>query len=174
MPVAALTQVHGWSWGQLLPGSAQPTAALPADAEQAEILARENAPNSLTAWQKLLVRTSAVFMERPIEPHDVNDSAVQVQQEKESTSLPQLVLLSLLLCIAFGLIRLIAGYWQIRGLRNSAKPITDTALHQELASCNRRLGISGNIPIGEIETLGSAAVIGWLQPLLLLPSNWRA
>lgn len=175
IPVAALSQVQGWSWGQLLPASTQqPDSATRTSSDAAPFSGQTNAPDSLTAWENLLVSTSAVFTERKSEPSNIEAGARAPVIGENSTYLPQLVLASLLLCIAFGIARLVVGYWQIRSLRKKAWPVTDMDLHRDLSSCKANLGIARDIPIRQTNTLGSAAVIGWLNPLLLLPQDWQA
>ena len=89
-----------------------------------------------------------------------------------------MVLVSLMVCavacVAFGLARLLSGYWQIRQLRASSVLINDPKLSAGLAECAKRLGMTGTVAAAETRSLGSAAVIGWRQPLMLLPPGWKS
>ncbi|MCA9194200.1 MAG: DUF1559 domain-containing protein [Planctomycetales bacterium] len=173
MPVMTLTHTNNWSWGQLLHSSVVQTESPSMDSLTPAILVGDNASVSLTFWERFLVTTSAVFTERAGEV-DLESANIEDQTLARTTTWLQVALSCLIFCIAFGVIRLMAGYWQIRTLRNSARSIDDTTLLEEIASCCQQMGIRSKLLVGETNALGSAAVIGCMKPLLLLPRTWKA
>lgn len=173
-PIAALSQVRGWSWGQVIPEPTRMAASIPtSNVDQGFIDIQVNAPELLTTWEKLLVSTSAVFRPQQNAATDTPTSVAEPKVNHNSDYLPLVVLTSLLLCIAYGVTRLVVGFWQIRILRGTASPISDMGLHRDLTGCMKHLGIAHDIPVRETKILASAAVIGWLKPLLLLPPGWE-
>ncbi|MEZ6135451.1 MAG: M56 family metallopeptidase [Pirellulaceae bacterium] len=52
--------------------------------------------------------------------------------------------------------------------------IHDSQFLRDLAECTRRLGIQGHVDAVETHALGSAAIVGWRRPLLLLPTGWKS
>lgn len=176
VPVAALSLADGWSWGQLLQKAQKDSSDLPETTHELAIaeLVQGDAP-SLSVWQNMLVNTSAVFTER-VEPGQVASSAQspKMPSGKGKSSWPPIVLGLLSLCVAYGLSRLLVGYWQIRRLRRDSRPVADGSLQQDLRECMRKLGIASEVVMAETTALGSAAIVGWRKPLLLLPKGWRA
>ncbi|HEY2827053.1 MAG TPA: DUF1559 domain-containing protein, partial [Pirellulales bacterium] len=74
--------------------------------------------------------------------------------------------------IGFGLFRLIAGLWAVEKLRRSSLPIEDVEIKQLIRDLGRQLN-APDFGLRESELLRSAATVGWRQPVVLLPANWR-
>ncbi|MEM8732962.1 MAG: M56 family metallopeptidase [Planctomycetota bacterium] len=183
VPIVVLSRSDGWSLGAWIPkvdksqntndvefasagDDSQPnpnsTAVLTTD------YTNENRP--LTFWQNLLVGTSTVFIEKQSEAKEQANAATAKSSRGLSAST---IVLSLLgICISCGVVRLVAGFWLIKRLREGAVPVEDL-LVSEVESCAHRVGVTQAISIAETGDMGSAAVVGWRKPTLLLPSSWR-
>lgn len=181
-PLATIAQLGDWSWGQLLPTPPKRTASSTRDlpAPIAPIpaantsLAKPKEAAPLSAWEDLLVNTSAVFSQNTESSSGVPASSTTIKPVNNISSWLWVALPIAFCCVSFGLLRLLAGYWHIRLLRSSGLPIDDVLVNQELASCKQQLGIKLSIPVRETKKLRSAAVVGWRSPLLLLPSTWKS
>ncbi len=173
VPLAALNVTEGWSWGQLLTGVESPlpvTAPPPVTDQPTNNPSRSIEP--LTAWEQLLVRTSAVFVER-VEATPTGVSRLRSDQPEQGSYWAALATAVLSVCVAIGLGRLFLGYRQIARLRHRAQTIQDADLAADLRECCEKIGLSQPIPVAETRQLGSAAIVGWRSPLLLLPTEWR-
>lgn len=175
VPFVAVSQSGGWSWGQWLPSiELHPVSAgeSTVDSPQSKTLADES--TALSVWQQMLVNTSAVFVERIAPPQELAELEAQRSKVGQTApSMPAIVFGLLCVSVFYGLIRLLAGYWQIRRLRSNSSPVLDRQLELELSACKKKLGIRRPILIAETHVLGSAAIVGWRKPLLLLPKGWQ-
>jgi hypothetical protein len=61
----------------------------------------------------------------------------------------------------------------VQNLRQGSVPLDDSQLRAEVDGCAKELGASTGTPIAVSNSIGSPAVVGWLAPLLLIPTNWR-
>ncbi len=71
-----------------------------------------------------------------------------------------------------GLRLLWAARW-LRRLWRTSRPFTDDRLTAELDSLKQDYGLRVPVILRETSALSQAAVIGWRQPVILLPSDWR-
>ena len=87
--------------------------------------------------------------------------------------LPQLLMLGLGCGAVLGLLQLAGGLLSVRSYRRRSQPLVDAKL-QELADClQAELSLTRKIELRQSEHLATAATIGWLRPVILLPPTWR-
>ena len=72
-----------------------------------------------------------------------------------------------------GLARLGLGVWSIQGLRARSLPIEEPDLRDMVDILRAELSCSRKVEIRETYELTTPATIGWRQPLVLLPADWR-
>lgn len=74
-----------------------------------------------------------------------------------------------------GLCRLAVGLWGVRQCRRRAVPVKDPELIALVSSLRAAIGCRRKIEVRELRdrAAGGAAAIGWLRPVILLPSGWR-
>ena len=75
---------------------------------------------------------------------------------------------------AFGCVRLLAGLWAVRTLRNAGRPIEDDELRESADLLRAELGCSRRVELLEADQLAAPATVGWRQPVILLPAGWRS
>ncbi len=85
---------------------------------------------------------------------------------------PSLVAGVFLAGVALGLGRLLLGLWALRRLVKRTKPIVDVSLLDLVDRLRVDLGRTRSVGLRECPELASAATVGWLRPLILLPSDW--
>ncbi len=73
---------------------------------------------------------------------------------------------------SFCLLRLAAGVWAVRRIRGNTERIEDFELLHAVREISAQLH-SPVVEVRETVELRSAATIGWTQPILLLPADWR-
>ena len=110
-------------------------------------------------WSELEPSTSIV----PVD-------AAQVEPSWNWAGWVALILLSGLL---LGLLRLIAGLIWVGRFRRSSITIIEKGLRQEWEILATNFSRCGNVELRETKCLSSAATVGWLRPVVLLPSDWR-
>ncbi|MEZ6135452.1 MAG: hypothetical protein R3C53_11140 [Pirellulaceae bacterium] len=127
--LAAWSPLDGWSWGQLFPASS-PTETIAEPTNELPALARSSStPGEMTSWQRLSIRASELFVNR-VEPKgsDRNTNAIEGLSSQASASVVSVVWLvafwGAVACVFFGLVRLLAGYWQINRIRSTSVPST--------------------------------------------------
>jgi beta-lactamase regulating signal transducer with metallopeptidase domain len=87
--------------------------------------------------------------------------------------LPQLLMLGLGCGAVLGLLQLGGGLLSVRSYRRRSRPLLDAEL-QELADClQAELSLPRKVELRQSEHLATAATIGWLRPVILLPPTWR-
>lgn len=74
-----------------------------------------------------------------------------------------------MLCVG----RWLVGLWIVGRHRRAGRPIRGAALHAELSTIRAEMGCWRAIEPRESGLVSSPAVVGWRQPLLLLPLDWR-
>jgi hypothetical protein len=74
------------------------------------------------------------------------------------------------------LIRLLFGLWGVRECRRKSIAICDPDTLALVDSLRIALGVRASIEVRELPGLGlqTAAALGWLHPLVLLPGDWRS
>ncbi|RPI85611.1 MAG: M56 family metallopeptidase, partial [Planctomycetaceae bacterium] len=77
-----------------------------------------------------------------------------------------------LLGIAIGAIRLLHGWLSVRNFRAEARLVSDQRLSDALDIAQASLGCVRHIELRESAKLSSPATVGWLRPIIMLPSDW--
>lgn len=85
----------------------------------------------------------------------------------------QVIGLLLVLCFAFGLVRLIGGLLGVRMFVLSSRPLENHRLSEEVDLIRAELGCTRKIEFRESKSLSLAATVGWRRPVVLLSANWR-
>jgi hypothetical protein len=75
--------------------------------------------------------------------------------------------------LSLGLARLVLGIWAIQRLRLRSQPIDDRELSDAIAILRAELSCPREVEARETADLASPATIGWRQPIVLLPYQWR-
>jgi beta-lactamase regulating signal transducer with metallopeptidase domain len=87
--------------------------------------------------------------------------------------LPTAAVAVLLAGAALGLVQLFGGLVWVRSYRRASQRVHDKAL-EELADVLRaELGCPRHVELRETGLLATAATVGWLRPVVLLPLAWR-
>jgi beta-lactamase regulating signal transducer with metallopeptidase domain len=74
---------------------------------------------------------------------------------------------------ALGLLRLLFGLWTIRRGWRRSTPVEEPGLLRLVEELRAALGVAAAVAVREAADLTTAATIGWLRPVLLLPPDWR-
>jgi hypothetical protein len=75
--------------------------------------------------------------------------------------------------VGIGLARLLLGVAWVSGCRRRGRPVHDSALLALLEDLRGAMGCRRPVVLVEVPGLGTAATVGWRQPLVLLPPDWR-
>jgi len=75
--------------------------------------------------------------------------------------------------LGLGLARLVLGIWAVERLRSRSQRIHDRELSDAIEILRAELSCSRTVEARETAELASPATIGWRQPLVLLPCEWR-
>ncbi|HEV8063003.1 MAG TPA: M56 family metallopeptidase, partial [Gemmataceae bacterium] len=75
---------------------------------------------------------------------------------------------------AVGCVRLLFANWFIGRLRNRSRPILNEYAQDQLAALAGQLGCRRMPRLAESSELSGPALVGWRDPLILLPANWSA
>jgi beta-lactamase regulating signal transducer with metallopeptidase domain len=75
---------------------------------------------------------------------------------------------------ALGVLRLFLGLWAIRQGWQRSEPVNDPALLELIEELRSALGVKRPVAVRESLDLTTAATIGWLKPMLLLPADWHS
>src|SRR5205814_1646146 len=78
------------------------------------------------------------------------------------------------LVTSLGLAHLAAGLWAVRAYRRRSRPITDCKLDELVDVLSAELSLTRKIELRQCDGLVTAATVGWLRPLVLLPPEWSA
>ncbi|HUG90195.1 MAG TPA: M56 family metallopeptidase, partial [Planctomycetaceae bacterium] len=76
--------------------------------------------------------------------------------------------------VALGGLRLIAAGLAVAAYRRFSRRVDDAQASRVAAQLCAELGCRRPVELRECPQLGSAAMLGWRRPLVLLPSGWRA
>lgn len=79
----------------------------------------------------------------------------------------------LLLTVSIGLLKLILGFTALARLRRSSHDINDPRLLQLIRLMSIEIGVKREVKAIETHEMLTAATIGWLKPIILLPAEWR-
>jgi Protein of unknown function (DUF1559)/BlaR1 peptidase M56 len=95
------------------------------------------------------------------------------ERERPRWSWPEWVALGFIASLGLGLARLGLGGWSIQRLRALSVRIEDPDLFDMVEILRAELSCTRKVEIRETYELATPATIGWRQPLLLLPGDWR-
>lgn len=179
LPITMLVQSRGWSLGDWIPAPnnvEQKTAFTSAvdsasGSNQATTEPTTNVQTAVNAtatdwWQQALVTSSSWFQER-------NNEQPTNQWSQSTDTVPSWFPLFIALAVCFGFIRLAIGTLLVHRLRRTAIMLDDPEFEAAVDACAKQMGVPTGISIAESTQIGSAAIIGWLRPIFLLPANWR-
>jgi beta-lactamase regulating signal transducer with metallopeptidase domain len=111
------------------------------------------------------------FEQHNIQQHDAADSSFT--RTRFWSWLPALAATALTCGAVLGLLQLTAGLLSVRRIRKASHTLHDSTL-TELTDCLRaELCLQTKIELRECEDLTTAATIGWIHPVILLPPTWR-
>lgn len=174
LPTVTMIRASAWSWGEWLPAHSGEGTNLAAtdrspvgqtDLDQANVTARVG-PNAELAWWRQVLLSSSQVLSRP-QPAEPAANTIP------RSATPSDWLALFVVCgIAFGATRFTIGVYQVQMLRRQVTAISCAELDRELQRCARRLGITKRIAVAVSEQIGTAAIVGWRRPLLLLPTDW--
>jgi beta-lactamase regulating signal transducer with metallopeptidase domain len=91
----------------------------------------------------------------------------------EKVSWPAIVASTFITGTALGLGRLMLGLRAVNRCRKLSRQIDDPGVNQLLEWLRTGLGCSQNVTVRQSAELCGPATIGWLQPVILLPADWR-
>lgn len=74
--------------------------------------------------------------------------------------------------ICLGFARLIIGFVSLNRLKRSGLEVTDPVLQRFVQQQKSEMGISLPIEVRATGDLSTAATIGWVKPIILLPDDW--
>ncbi len=134
-------------------------------------------PAQQTWWDQALINANELFVRSPLPPKPSSDqfSASQDETLSDTHGSTWFWFSSILsLSVFLGFARVIAGLWLVRHLRQSSIPLDDPQLHARSMSVRKNSEQQSEQPIAVSNSIGSPALVGWLKPLLLLPTNWRS
>lgn len=111
--------------------------------------------------------------------------AAHIHVEPQTSSPPSLnseqlwlwlptVVASLLGCGAvLGLLQLAGGLLSVRRIRGASHPLHDQQLLELLDCLRAELSLQSDVELRQCDHLTTAATIGWMRPVVLLPPTWR-
>jgi len=170
LPSVTMLRSAGWSWGEWIPDAASksPAPVVPQlrSAGQVNVDSDVGQAAELEWWQRALLNSSQLLAKteasKPSEPA-IDKSKLQIDW----------LALFVVCGIALGAVRLAVGIFQVQMLRRSTVPLSCPEIDAEILACTRQLGVDQKIVVGVSKRVGTAAVVGWRRPMLLLPVNWR-
>lgn len=170
LPSVTMMRSSGWSWGEWIPDAASkrplPIAGTAVSIPQANINSNPEIGAELEWWQRALFNSSQLLAKteasKPSEPA-IDKSKLQIDW----------LALFVVCGIALGAVRFAVGIFQVQVLRSNAVPLSCPEIDAEIIACSQHLGVDQKIVIGVSMRVGTAAVVGWRRPMLLLPVNWR-
>lgn len=174
LPLVSMLQFYEWSWGDWL-DEPQRSIAAGGDTEQPLSQTMKGLTDAngqqLEWWQQTLLATGELFSsDQGVEQGTTEEPQRSTLGPAFTRWLPAVLATG----IALGAMRLLLGLWMVRRLRNAVTPLDDPQLEVELDNCARQLGVGEGIPIAISNLIGTPAVVGWREPLLLLPTTWRS
>ncbi len=169
LPLPGILAVDGRVSTDSNPATGQPAAARFADlAPNDGTRSADQADPNADSQSSATISFSRVWFER-------------VQRGLQQTSSPaaqvprswrRVMLGLLLLGSACHLARLIVALDAVRRLRRSSLPVTESRISATIDRLRERCGCRRRIEVRESSAVSTAAVCGWLRPMILLPSEW--
>jgi beta-lactamase regulating signal transducer with metallopeptidase domain len=87
---------------------------------------------------------------------------------------PNVVTVVFLTGMGLGLVRLLFALWALHDLRRRSRRVDDPVLSGLVEELRLAMHCRRAVEVREAPGLSTAATIGWLRPLLLLPNDWQA
>lgn len=84
-----------------------------------------------------------------------------------------IVVVPLVLLVAIGLIKFSIGFVAVTRLRRNSRVVKDEKLGQLIRAMSDEIGVKRQVRVLETNEILSAATVGWLKPVILLPQEWR-
>ena len=137
----------------LLSGEGQGVRAV----KSGPVASRTRASSALFLWRTLLAGLS--------------NSPAAVSEDTRRW--PTVVAVVLLLVMACGLGWLMLGLVAVRWQRRRSQPVYDVELLELIDLLRAELGCRRPVEVRQSGDLSTAATIGWLRPVVLLPADWR-
>ncbi len=88
-------------------------------------------------------------------------------------SWPAIVTAMFLLAGGLAMLWFAVGTVWVRGYRRRSRPIVDASALEQIDVLRAEMGCSRPVDLRETDELVTAATIGWLRPVILLPRFWR-
>ncbi len=190
LPVVAISHMSVWSWGEWLSRFAPAHGETAADANAGQLANNNSVAETTTTshpatgwWDQTMLAAAELFVASgqgtANQVSSLQPSTTTVGGNEDETpplavqaTAPWLIL-SFGLSILVGCFRLLFGLWLVQRLRRQASPLDDPDLEKEIDATAAELGIRSGISIAVSSIIGSPAIIGWRNPLLLLPKTWN-
>ena len=83
------------------------------------------------------------------------------------------VVVPLFLLVAIGVIKFLLGFVAVTRLRRNSQVIDEVQLSQLIRAMSDEIGVKRNVKVLESNEILSAATVGWIEPVILLPQEWR-
>jgi hypothetical protein len=96
-----------------------------------------------------------------------------IRSPNRHAQLPGFVAVGFLAGTGFCLLRLLLGLWAVHHCRRRSQPVEDPALHRLAETLRSEMNCRRKVEIRESTELTTAATVGWRQPVLFLPKDWR-
>jgi beta-lactamase regulating signal transducer with metallopeptidase domain len=174
LTLLALCPLPSWWALRVPPGSAVVTeapllATSETDNTDVSLSTLENASPSAPNGSGVGLSWSSDFLRRGWERmHQATLSPPSTHWDWPGTA-AVIFLIGLMLC----LLRLLIGFWAIRECRRRSQSVIDGELLQLAESLRIAMRCPRRVEIRECPDLASPATVGWLRPVVLLPSDWR-
>ncbi|HEY7155231.1 MAG TPA: M56 family metallopeptidase, partial [Gemmataceae bacterium] len=163
-----------WSWALLLGRSAPVSPAAPGTTAEtrsssgknlstSEVANAHTAENPWMGWSLARLRDAWGNLARQ-----------QADTDAAVSCWPSFVPILFVSGVGLGLLRLGIGLWSVSRYRRRSRPLAAAAPLDLLASLQRIANCQRRVEVRESPDLSTPATIGWLRPLILLPSDWRS
>jgi beta-lactamase regulating signal transducer with metallopeptidase domain len=188
MAVVSLVVLGPWPrWSVLAPGeSIQEATAASANVEQTHpaLAAQEQAKTSTRSIDGAPIERGASGIRKvPVNPDtSLGRFFGEIVRElrrpgsaaaRSHWGWPEWIALGVFASFCVGLARLGLGVLTIQSLRSRSKLIADVDLNDQIQILCAELSCTSPVEARETALLSTPATIGWRQPILLLPGDWR-
>jgi beta-lactamase regulating signal transducer with metallopeptidase domain len=86
---------------------------------------------------------------------------------------PELLAIGFFASLCLGFARLVLGVLAVARLRSRSRALDSAALDEEIQVLSAELSCTRKVEVRESSELATPATLGWRQPLVLLPFDWR-
>ncbi|MEQ8785189.1 MAG: M56 family metallopeptidase [Pirellulaceae bacterium] len=147
-----------------------PSAAMANHDEPSTAESSGEAPAGSAGSQAALPSLGELWLEemRAVEP--VSPGATEA---RESRWWPTVVAVAFLMLAVAGVLQIGAGLVLVRHYRRASRTIDDKALGQQVDLLRAELCCRRRVELRQSPHLTTAATVGWLRPVVLLPRGWR-